>query len=192
MADRVDPPPRRFEPQATGISGVTVLGRTTRKDARGDFSRLHCAATFRELGIGFEAAVQTNVSRTHRRGTVRGLHLMKRPAEEYKLVTCLAGAVWDVAVDLRPDSATYLRWFSIELKGGEDASVILPPGVAHGFQALEDGTVMLYQHSVPYRADLDVGVRADDAELGIPWPLPIGLRSERDADLPGLRDFEGM
>ncbi len=134
--------------------------------------------------------VQSNISVTHRAGTVRGLHFFRSPAREYKLITCLSGSVWDIALDLREDSPSRHVVFSIELTAGDDVSLLLPPGVAHGFQALEAATTMLYQHSEPYRVELDAGVNALDPALGLAWPLPVAFRSERDASLPSLGELK--
>ena len=168
----------------TPIGGVTVLERSTAEDERGDFGRLFCAAEFGDRHFGGSGVAQSNISRNVASGTVRGLHLLLPPAEEYKIVTCVQGAIWDIALDLRPGSSTLHAWFAVELRAEENRSLVVPPGVAHGFQTLEDNSTVLYLHSQPYRPELDAGLRADDPKLGITWPRPITMRSHRDAGLP--------
>jgi dTDP-4-dehydrorhamnose 3,5-epimerase len=114
------------------------------------------------------------------------MHLQRAPAQEYKLVRCLSGRVFDVAADLRRDSPSYGRWFALELSGDDHRSLLIPPGVAHGFQTLSDDVQLLYQHSSAYDAALDAGVRHDDPLLAIDWPLPVSGLSPRDRALPWL------
>ena len=152
--------------QPTSVEGVQVLQRAVHADARGTFSRLHCAEEYESLGLsGFIAPAQMNLSLTQEPGTVRGMHLLRGPAEEHKLVTCLSGRIHDVVVDLRANSPTFMATFAVELDGAGDLSVVIPPGVAHGFQALEPQSLVLYLHSERYQAELDAGVRADDPAL---------------------------
>jgi dTDP-4-dehydrorhamnose 3,5-epimerase len=168
---------------ATTIPGVWQVQSTPQADARGSFTRLYCADTFDEIMPGL-CFVQVNHSITHHRGTLRGLHLMRAPAQEYKLVRCLRGRVFDVAADLRRDSPTFARWFALELAEDQPRALLIPPGVAHGFQALTDDAQLLYQHSTVHVGALDDGVHHADPLLGIRWPLPVGLLSPRDAKLP--------
>lgn len=174
----------------SGIDGVAVIDRVPFADERGDFGRLFCEDAFGDgvLGAGRLAVRQANLSRNVVPGTVRGLHVLLPPAEEHKVITCVAGAIWDVAVDLRPGSATVGRWFARELRGDEDRSLVIPPGVAHGYQVLEPGSVVLYLHSESYRKELDAGICADDPDVAIDWPLPVVGRSERDRALPSLSE----
>jgi dTDP-4-dehydrorhamnose 3,5-epimerase len=185
-------PAERFVVETTAIHDLYIVRRAARRDERGEFTRLHCVDEFRRLGLPAVAPVQTNLSRTTQVGTVRGMHLLRAPANEHKFVTCLAGAVWDVAVDLRQDSPTRHAVVGVRLSDDDDRSVLLPPGVAHGFQALEPGALLLYQHTDLYRPELDAGVDALDPELAIEWPLPPTHRSERDAALPSLAVFTAM
>lgn len=180
----------KFEITESSIDGVATVRRWTARDSRGDFSRLYCEDEFKRLNIFRSSrAVQTNLSRTRGVGVVRGLHLQIPPSAEHKLVTCLAGSVWDVAVDLRAQSLTFGCWAAFKLSADEDVSVLLPPGVAHGFQTLEPDVTLLYMHSDNYRADLDAGVAVDDPELAINWPLRIRGQSVRDLGLPTARQF---
>jgi dTDP-4-dehydrorhamnose 3,5-epimerase len=155
-------------------------------DARGSFTRLYCAEAFDALMPGL-CFVQTNLSLTHRRGTLRGLHLQRAPAQEYKLVRCLRGRVFDVAADLRAGSPTYGRWFALELCEQQPSALLIPPGVAHGFQALSDDAMLLYQHSSAHAPALEDGVRHDDPLLAVPWPLPPQCVSARDRKLRWLQ-----
>jgi dTDP-4-dehydrorhamnose 3,5-epimerase len=173
----------KFEP--TTIAGVWRVHSRPQADARGSFTRLYCAEAFDAIMPGL-CFVQANLSATRQRGTLRGLHLMRAPAQEYKLVRCLSGRVFDVAADLRRDSPSYGRWFALELSEHEPVALLIPPGVAHGFQALSDDVQLLYQHSSAHQADLDDGVHHADPLLGIRWPLPVRLMSPRDARLPFL------
>jgi dTDP-4-dehydrorhamnose 3,5-epimerase len=185
-------PANSFTVQATPVNGVMLLQRTTHSDSRGSFSRLHCAREYKSLGLSdFISPAQMNLSLTDEPGTVRGMHLLRGPAAEHKLVTCLAGKIHDVVIDLRPHSPTFMATFAVELDGAGSWSVVIPPGVAHGFQALERQSLVLYLHSERYRAELDTGVRADDPALGLEWPLPITLVSPRDQALPLAADYLG-
>jgi dTDP-4-dehydrorhamnose 3,5-epimerase len=176
----------------TPVEGVRLLQRAVHSDARGTFSRLHCAEEYESLGLsGFTSPAQMNLSLTEQPGTVRGMHLLRGPATEHKLVTCLAGRIHDVVIDLRENSPTFMETFSAEFDGAGSLSVVIPPGVAHGFQALEPQSLVLYLHSERYRAELDAGVRADDPALGLEWPLPISLISPRDQALPLAADYLG-
>ena len=130
---------------------------------------------------------QVNHSRTEVVGTVRGLHLQAPPHSEAKLVRCLRGRVWDVAVDLRPGSATWGRWHATELSPDRGNALLIPEGCAHGFQVLEAGSELLYLHSGAWVPEAETGVRFDDPQLAIQWPLPpLGL-SGRDHGLPLLK-----
>lgn len=179
-----------FTQLPTPIEGVRLVQRPVHIDIRGTFSRLHCAEEYALLGLpDFGSPAQINISLTRERGTVRGMHLLNELAGERKIVTCLVGRIYDVVVDLRTGSPTFLESFAVVLEGGDGLSVAIPPGVAHGFQALQPTSQILYLHSVPYQSELDGGVRADDPSLGIDWPLPISLISPRDQELPFAADY---
>ncbi|WP_421862851.1 dTDP-4-dehydrorhamnose 3,5-epimerase family protein [Parvibaculum sp.] len=175
----------RFDIERMPLEGVVVLKRKRMGDERGWLERLFCADELREAGW-FWPVVQMNRTYTAKTGTVRGMHFQNAPHEEAKLVTCLAGEVFDVAVDMRRGSPTYLRWHGERLSNVNATSLLIPPGFAHGFQTLTDNVEMLYLHSASFAPGAEGGVRADDPALGIEWPLRIGERSERDRNHPLL------
>jgi len=182
----------RFEASPTPIPGLLVLERRPMIDARGAFERLWCSGELQDFGHPGVIA-QANRSLTSRRGTLRGLHFQRPPHGEWKLIACLHGRVHDVVVDLRRCSPTFLHWHALELADTAPRSLLVPPGCAHGFQALSDDCEMLYLHDVPFVPDADAGLRAEDPRLGITWPLPIAERSPRDAAHPLLADdFAGI
>lgn len=165
--------------RATPIPGLWEVETTPRGDARGSLTRLYCADTFDAVLPGLRF-VQVNHSITAQRGTVRGLHFQRAPALEAKLIRCLRGRVFDVAVDLRAGSPTYLRWHAVELSADNQRQLLIPPGCAHGFQTLADGSELLYQHSAPYAPQFEDGLRHDDPRLAITWPEPVRELSPRD------------
>lgn len=164
----------------TPIAGLWEIETLPLADARGSLRRLFCEQEFAAMGRPDLRFRQSNLSHTARRGTVRGLHFQHAPALEAKLIRCLAGSVFDVVVDLRPDSPTFLRWHSLLLHGDEEVQLFVPEGCAHGFQTLSDDVQMLYQHSVCYSPADEDGLRHDDPALAIAWPLPITEVSARD------------
>ena len=169
----------------TSIPGVHRLRAERHEDARGSFERIFCRATLEEAGLPAVTVAQASISRTVRARTIRGLHLQVSPHEETKLVTCLAGRVYDVVADLRPWSPTYLRWEAHVLEPS-DGALFVPPGVAHGFQTLTHGVELLYAITAAYAPDAATGARFDDPALGIAWPLPVGDISDRDLTFPPL------
>ncbi len=170
----------------TTIPGTFVLEPEPRADARGFFARTWCRREFEAMGLEPRLA-QCSVSYNRRAGTLRGMHLQAAPHGEAKLVRCTAGAVFDVVLDLRPDSPAYLRWFGTELSADNRLSLYVPEGVAHGFQTLADGAEVFYQISEEYFPDLARGVRWDDPAFGIRWPLPDPILSPRDRGYPDFR-----
>jgi len=173
----------RFTPLA--IPGVWLVQAEPRPDPRGHFARTFCAAEFGAHGLP-ATFQQCNLSFNARSGTLRGLHWQDDPAPEGKLVRCTRGAAFDVAVDIRPGSATRGTWVARTLTADGADALYIPPGFAHGFQTLEDGTEIFYQMTTSYRGDLARGMRWDDPAVGIAWPLPDPILSERDAQLPLL------
>jgi len=178
------------EARPTPIAGVLELVGQPFADHRGAFLN---AYRIQEPAFadtwGDRPIAQVNLSRTEAVGTVRGLHLQAPPHSEAKLVRCLRGRVMDVAVDLRPGSATYGQWHAVELSPDAANALLIPEGCAHGFQVLDAGSEMLYLHSGAWVPEAETGVRFDDPRLAIPWPLPpIGL-SERDLGLPLLESL---
>lgn len=176
----------------TPIGGVVRVDVEPQADARGTFARLFCSL---ELGtiLGSRTIVQINHSLTRAAGAVRGLHFQRPPHAEMKLVRCLRGRIWDVALDLRAGSPTFLEWHAEELSGTNARMLVIPEGCAHGFQALEDNCELLYLHTSPYAPSAEGGVRPDDPRLALPWPLPLRELSERDRRHPPLGpDFAGL
>lgn len=167
----------------TPIAGVVRVEAQPHPDDRGLFARLHCPDEFAAAGIAF-APAQTSVSRNPRAFTLRGLHYQAAPHAETKLVRVTRGRVFDVAVDLRPDSATYRQWTAAELSADNLAALLIPEGVAHGFLTLEPDTDVFYQIAPAYRPGHDAGVRWNDPAFGIVWPATPTLISDRDAGYP--------
>lgn len=177
---------------ATPLAGLVVVGRRRLEDSRGAFSRIFCAEELRRAGLDSGVA-QINHSVTRRRGSVRGLHFQYAPHGETKLVNCVRGEVFDVAIDLRRDSPTFLRWHAEVLSEANGRSLFIPRGFAHGFQALTDDCALIYLHSTPYAPHSEGGLSVIDQTLAIRWPLPFGDISERDAALATLTaDFPGL
>jgi dTDP-4-dehydrorhamnose 3,5-epimerase len=164
---------------ATKLAGACIIEPQLREDRRGLFARTYCAREFHEQGL-VDSFVQCNTSWNARKGTVRGLHYQLPPSSEVKLVRCTAGSLWDVIVDLCPDSPTYLQHVAIELSARNRLALYIPEMFAHGFQALEDATEVFYQMSDFYTPKLAKGVRYDDPKIGIQWPLPVTSISDQD------------
>jgi dTDP-4-dehydrorhamnose 3,5-epimerase len=182
----------RLSVEATPIAGHWRVRSTAVVDERGQFSRLFCVDELAALHPSMQFP-QVNLSATHRRGTVRGLHWQAPPAAEAKLIRCLRGRVFDVAVDLRAGSPTFLRWHATELSADGHAGVLIPEGVAHGFQALTDDVELLYLHTQRWSPEHERVLRHDDPRLAIAWPLPVVALSPRDAAAPMLdADFAGV
>ena len=164
----------------TPMADLVVAESKAFKDERGAFARLFCEQELSTV-IGHRKIVQINHSCTQAVGAVRGLHFQHAPHAEMKLVRCLKGKVWDVAVDLRPQSPSYKRWYAQELSPQNAQMMVIPEGFAHGFQVLEAGSELLYLHTALYKPDSEGGVRHDDPALGITWPLPVTDISARDS-----------
>lgn len=176
----------------TTIMGVFLIRHHPSNDNRGSFCRLFCSREFAEFTNGMVAS-QVNLSQTSKKGTFRGFHYQFAPAHEYKLVSCIQGQVHDFALDVRRGSATFLKVFSCDLVADAPYSLLLPPGVAHGFQSLVDNSALIYNHSGFYSPEHQGGIRFDDPRLDVTLPLPVSELSERDAAHPFLGDaFEGI
>lgn len=174
------------------LSGLKLITRQRQGDSRGSFSRLFCAQELATAGWSKPIA-QINHTVTPKVGTVRGMHFQHPPYSEMKLVTCMRGEVFDVAVDLRQGSPTFFAWHGERLSADNNRAMLIPEGFAHGFQALTDDVELLYCHSAPYAAGFEGGVQPTDPLLGIVWPRPIALLSERDFGHPLLTDsFAGI
>lgn len=170
---------------ATELAGAFLLEWERREDERGFFARTWCETEFREQGLN-SRLVQCNASFNRRRGTLRGMHYQSAPYAEAKLVRCTRGALYDVLLDLRPNSPTYLRWIGVELTAENRLSIYIPEGVAHGFQTLTDDSEVFYQMSEFYHPECSHGVRWNDPAFGITWRIPNPILSERDA---GYADY---
>lgn len=165
------------------LAGVQVIDPERQEDDRGFFARSFCAEEFARHGLD-PACAQCNISFNRRRGTLRGMHFQAPPHAEAKLVRCTRGALYDVAVDLRPDSPTRGRWFGIELTADNRRLLYVPRGFAHGFLTLADDTEVFYQMSASFVPGAGRGVRFDDPAFGILWPIPVDIISERDRTYP--------
>ena len=167
----------------TPLPGAWVIELEEIEDERGWFARTFDAGQFRERGLNPDV-VQCNASFNHCAGTLRGMHYQADPHGESKLVRCVRGAIFDVAVDLRPDSPAYRAWHGVQLSGDNRRAFYIPAGLAHGFQTLTENTEVLYQMGNPYMPEAARGVRFDDPAFAIAWPEAAGERivSERDAE----------
>lgn len=174
--------------EQTSIDGLLIITSRLFPDDRGFFMETYKESDFIKAGIN-ERFVQDNHSRSSK-GTLRGLHFQRPPFAQAKLVRCTRGRLWDVAIDLRPSSPTYKQWHGVELSEENRVMFFIPAGFAHGFVALEDGTELQYKCSAEYNAQSDGGVRWDDPELAIDWPIKDVLVSLKDAALPYLKDIQ--
>lgn len=175
--------------RATPIGGLLLIEREPLADERGFLERLFCVTE-----LDFSKPIrQINRTLTKRRGSVRGMHFQHPPHAETKIVTCTRGRVFDVAVDLRKGSPTFLKWHAVELAGDGNRSLLIPEGFAHGLQTLEDDSEMLYLHTADYHAAAEGGINPADPRLGIAWPRPITEMSAKDRALPPLAaGFAGL
>jgi len=171
----------------TGIEGAAVIAPELLADPRGFFARTFCARDFEAAGLS-PVVAQANVSFNHRAGTLRGMHFQRPPAREAKLVRCTRGRVFDVAIDLRRESATYMRHVGVVLDAEERNALYVPEGCAHGYLTLEDACEVAYQVSEFYTPGVEGGLRWDDPELAIEWPAEVQVISEKDANWPDLRN----
>jgi len=175
----------KFTP--TALPGAYVVELEPLRDERGFFARSWDAEEFRSHGLNAHLS-QCSVSWNDKAGTLRGMHYQAAPHGEAKLVRCTRGAIYDVIVDLRPESGAYTRWFGVELSADNRTALYLPEGLAHGFQTLRDDSEVFYQISVPFHAESSRGVRWDDPAFGIQWPAtPQRILSQRDRAYPDFR-----
>lgn len=182
----------RFQIKSTTLDGVALLVRQVLGDERGYLERMYCSAELRDV-LGDRKIEQINHTRTEGRGTVRGLHFQHPPHAETKLVSCIRGEVFDVAVDLRKGSSTFLRWHSEILSETNHKTLIIPEGFAHGLQTLTDDCEMLYLHTARYAPQAESGIPPSDPMVSVSWPLPIAKLSPRDAARQALSaSFEGI
>lgn len=182
----------RFRATTTPLAGLVVLERLPLRDERGFLERLFCAETFARWGVAGPIA-QINHTLTQCKGAVRGLHFQMPPHAETKVVSCLSGTIFDVAVDVRRGSSTFLKWHSEILSAENHRSLLIPPGFAHGFQALTDDCRLLYLHTAPHVPEAEAGLSAADPAVGVAWPLPLAGLSPRDRAWPPIAEsFAGI
>jgi len=172
-----------FAPVA--IAGAWIIDIEPLKDARGFFARTWCRRELAAHGLD-DATAQDSISWNHTKGTVRGLHFQRAPHEEVKIVRCTQGAIYDVIVDLRPDSPSFKKSCTVELSAENRRALYIPTGCAHGFQTLVDRTEVYYQISTFYVPEASAGYRYDDPAFGIAWPLPVSLINEKDLLWPAF------
>ncbi len=170
----------------TPLAGAWVIDSDPHKDDRGWFMRVWCAEEFSEHGIEFKP-VQANMGLSLHKGTIRGLHFQKAPALEAKLIRCTRGSIFDVAIDIRPESSTYGKWYGIELSSENNRMLYVPEGYAHGYQTLQDSTEIYYLTSQYYTPKLSFGVRFNDPLFCIKWPLAVTMVSEQDRNWPLIK-----
>ncbi|MBV4359454.1 dTDP-4-dehydrorhamnose 3,5-epimerase [Pinibacter aurantiacus] len=176
----------------TSLQGSFVIDLNVFRDGRGWFARTYCKDEFAQIGHDAEW-VQMNHSFTTKKGTIRGMHFQLPPFEEIKMVRCISGAVYDVIIDLRKDSATFLQYFGTELSAENRKMLYIPKGFAHGFQAVTENAELIYHHSQFYKPGVESGIRYDDPAIGIQWPLAAVNVSDRDLNHPLIdNNFKGI
>lgn len=173
------------------LKGVVIIQPELLSDQRGFFARAFCQKEFSEQNLN-PTLVQCNISFNLKKGTLRGMHFQAAPHGETKLVRCTMGSIYDVVIDLRPDSPTYKQWFSIQLSAAGRNMLYIPEGVAHGFQTLEDHSEVFYQMSSEYVASAARGLRWNDPSFNIIWPLPVEVISPKDAEYPMFSDDQSI
>ena len=175
----------RFSILDTPIADLKIVERQQLGDSRGYLARIFCAEELAAAGW-HKPIAQINQTRTQKQGTIRGMHFQRLPHAEMKLVTCLRGAIWDVAVDLRACSPTFLKWHAEELSETNQRALLIPEGFAHGFQTLCDNCELIYLHTMTYTTEAEAGVNPKDPMLSIKWPLSVTELSARDTQHPML------
>ncbi|MEO8665694.1 MAG: dTDP-4-dehydrorhamnose 3,5-epimerase [Ignavibacteria bacterium] len=171
----------------TKIRGLYVIELNVLRDDRGMFARTYCKKQFKPIGFDKEF-VQMNFSFNNDKGTLRGMHFQEAPFEETKLIRCVSGKVFDVAVDLRKDSDTYLQWFGTELSHDNMKMILIPGGFAHGFLTLEDNSELIYHHTEYYNPDAERGLRYNDETINIQWPAEVKKISDKDKNYPLIKN----
>jgi dTDP-4-dehydrorhamnose 3,5-epimerase len=181
-----------MELRTTPIDGLFLAQTMRHSDQRGSFTRLFCSEKLSKL-IGNRTIVQMNHSRTNTLGAIRGLHFQRPPHAEMKLVRCIRGRIWDVSVDIRHDSRTFLHWHAQELTPDNGIMMVIPEGFAHGFQVLQPESELLYLHTAPYHPGAEGGLRFNDPKLSISWPIGFTDLSIRDQNHLFISDdFKGL
>ena len=183
----------RFSRVETKIAGLIVVERKPLGDSRGFLERMFCAETFRAFGMARTEISQINHTVTEHKGTIRGMHYQLPPYAEEKVISCLKGDVYDVIVDVRQGSPTFLQWHAERLSEGNHKTLIVPVGCAHGFQALTDACEMLYFHTKEYTPQAERGLYPMDSALKIEWPMAVTTISQRDSSHPEITElFTGV
>lgn len=176
----------------TSLGGSYIIDLEPWTDERGWFARYYCKDEFQKIGHSKEW-VQMNHSVTNKKGSIRGMHFQVNPYKEIKMLRCIAGSVYDVIIDLRKDSDTFLQWMGVELSAVNKKMLYIPEGFAHGFQCLNDNCELIYHHSEFYKPGAEAGIRYDDPLVNIEWPLPPTVISPRDEQHPYLNEnFKGI
>jgi len=168
---------------AASIEGVNRIEREVVNDNRGHFTRIYCDEELKKIGLK-KPICQINYSDTKLKGTVRGMHFQFKPCKEVKIITCLSGSVFDVVVDLRHDSPTFLKWHAEILSEKNKNSLVVPEGCAHGFQTLTDDCKLIYLHTQMYNPSFEGAINPEDPLIGIKWPIPISKMSDKDSGHP--------
>lgn len=182
----------RFQITTTSLEGLNVIQRSPHKDERGVFDRLLCVEELQTC-LGERKIIQVNQSETHGIGNIRGLHFQYPPHAETKIITCLEGSVFDVAVDIRAGSKTFLHWYGINLSQENPTSLMIPEGFAHGFQVLQSPAKLLYFMTASYTPAFQGAIHVQEPRVGIKWPEQIHMMSARDAAIPMLEaSFKGI
>lgn len=172
----------------TKLKGAFIVDLDMKDDDRGFFARAFCSKEFEALGLRPQV-MQANLSYNHSKGTVRGMHYQVSPASEPKFIRCIRGSIWDVIIDMRSESPTYLEHIGVELSAENRRAIYVPDMFAHGNQALTDGAELLYLVGEFYTPGCERGVRYDDPSIGIEWPLPVSVISEKDASWQQITAF---
>ncbi len=182
----------RFDFTLTNLAGLTIVQRKAIEDPRGFLSRFYCAEEFIKAGMT-KSIAQINQTLTKRKGAIRGMHFQYPPHAETKLVSCLQGEIFDVAIDLRRNSLTFLHWHGEILSAENRKSLLIPEGFAHGFQALTEDCELIYLHTAAYHPELEGALNAADPRLDIVWPLAVTDMSEKDRHYALIEQgFEGI
>lgn len=171
--------------QTTTLEGAWLIQLEPARDSRGFFARTFCVEEFAAQGLETNYP-QHSISFSEHKGTLRGMHYQQEPHSEVKLVRCIKGAIWDVIIDIRPNSQTYRRWQGFELSESNGTQLYIPKGFAHGFQTVSVDVEVSYLISEPYTATAAVGIRYDDPTFAIAWPLPVSVISDKDARWPNF------
>jgi dTDP-4-dehydrorhamnose 3,5-epimerase len=176
----------------TSLAGSYIIDLEPKSDERGWFARYYCKNEFQKIGHTKEW-VQMNHSVSNKKGSIRGMHFQIHPYKEIKMLRCIAGSVYDVIIDLRKGSKTFLQWMGLELSAANKKMLYIPEGFAHGFQCLEDNCELIYHHSEFYKPGAEAGIRYNDPLVSIQWPLPLTVISPRDDQHPYLdENFKGI